>query len=449
MAKPSKKGAKSEAEVAAEAQRKKEILDKVAQSNLPTKTILKELGISRSTYYSWLKRYEEDGEEGLLDSRSLAQPSEEKVEVAPPAEEAESPPPVQEEPMDVAVEKPPEPVAEEIRPEEPKPPVEDEPKVKPPGPVTPPLAKEPKAEEKVSRPAPTPPFSGGESKKGFGGYALIAVLLLAIGLLVSISLSNYNTYKLVKNSNSLTLWKGKFAPRGFDLVESFEPVVVGDSDVSGLTNKLYTGKAAVYKAIFAFYMDQVTGETAKGDKADMSMISLLLDRAENFMDGNGKAEQGLAAMRFNLAQQRVAMAELGLQKAYQKALPIYQEALKAGLADRGMLEAKVETMEKTLGLVQAPAPAEESETAPAPETIAEEPETTATQEEKPAEVVVAPEEEVKQGETEVAVEPAAEADESVKEESETEGASEPVIEEETTEKPSGFMEWLKSKRSQL
>jgi transposase-like protein len=438
MAKPSKKGAKSEAEVAAEAKRKKEILDKVAQSNLPTKTILKELGISRSTYYSWLKRYEEEGEEGLLDSRSQAQPSEEKVEAAPTVEEAESQPPVQAEP-----------VAEEVREEKVEPPTAEEPKVKPPEPVSPPLAKEPKAEEKVSRPAPTPPSSGGEAKKGLGGYALVAVLLLAIGLLVSISLSNYNTYKLVKNNNTVTLWKGKFAPRGFEVVESFEPVVVGDSDVSGLTNKLYTGKAAVYKAIFGFYMDQVTGETSKGDKADMSMISLLLDRAENFMDGNGKEEDGLATMRFNLAQQRVAMAELGLQKAYQKALPIYQEALKAGLADSAMLEAKVETMQKTLGLAPVLPPAEEAETAPAEETIIKEPAATATPEEKPAEVVVAPQEEGKQGETEVKVEPAAEAGEGVKEETGTKVTTEPAKDEETNEKPSGFKEWLKSKRSQL
>jgi transposase-like protein len=431
MAKPSKKGAKSEAEVAAEAKRKKEILDKVAQSNLPTKTILKELGISRSTYYSWLKRYEEEGEEGLLDSRSQAQPSEEKVEAAP------------------AVEKPPEPVAEEVREEKIEPPPAEEPKVKPPKPLSPPLAKEPKAEEKVSRPAPTPPFSGGEAKKGLGGYALVAVLLLAVGLLVSISLSNYNTYKLVKNSNSLTLWKGKFAPRGFELVESFEPVVVGDSDVSGLTEKLYAGKTAVYKAIFGFYMDQVTGETAKGEKADMSMISLLLDRAENFMDGNGKKEEGLAAMRFNLAQQRVAMAELGLQKAYQKALPIYQEALKAGLADSATLEAKVETMQKTLGLLPAQPPAEKAETAPAAETITKEPAATATPEEKPAEAVVAPQEEGKKGETEVKVEPAAEAGASVKEETETKATTEPGKDQDTTEKPSNFKDWLKSKRSQL
>ena len=449
MAKPSKKGAKSEAEIVAEAKRKKEILDKVAQSNLPTKTILKELGISRSTYYSWLKRFEEEGEEGLLDSRSQAQGSEEKVGASPAVDESKPQPPVQGEPMDLSAEKGAEPVGEEVGEEKPEPPPAEEPKVKPPEPLPPPLTKKPKEEKKLSRPAPPPPSGGGEGKKGLGAYALIAVLLLAIGLLVSISLSNYNTYKLVKNSNSLTLWKGKFAPRGFERVESFEPVVVGDSDVSGLTDRLYTGKAAVYKAIFAYYMDQVTGETSKGDKADMSTISLLLDRAESFMDGNGKEEDGLAAMRFDLAQQRVAMAELGLQKAYQKALPIYQEALKAGLADRGMLEAKVETMEKTLGLAPVPPPAEEAESAPAAETITKEPAATVTPEEKPAEVVVAPQEEGKQGETEVKVEPAAEAGKDVKEETETKGTTEPAKDEETTEKPNGFKDWLKSKRSHL
>ena len=92
MARSSKKGAKTEAEVAAEARRKKEILDRVAQSNIPTKTILKELGISRSTYYSWLKRYEEEGDEGLLDSRSLAKAIEEAEEAAPEVEEIQPSP---------------------------------------------------------------------------------------------------------------------------------------------------------------------------------------------------------------------------------------------------------------------------------------------------------------------------------------------------------------------
>ena len=442
MAKPSKKGAKSEAEVVAEARRKKEILDKVAQSNLPTKTILKELGISRSTYYSWLKRYEEEGEEGLLDSRSQAQPSEEKVEAVPVISEVE--------PMDATVDRPAEPVAEELREEKPEPVPIEESKVKPPETVSPPLAREPKEEKKVSRPGPTPPSGGVGGKKGIGGYAFFAILLLAIGLLVSISLSHYNTYKLMKNSNTLTLWKGKFAPRGFERVESFEPVVVGDSDVSGLTNKLYTGKTAVDKAISAFLMDQVARETSKGDRADMSKISLLLDRAEDFMDRNGKGEAGLAAMRFDLAQERVGMAELWLQRAYEKALPIYQEAIKAGLADRATLEAKVETMEKTLGLA-APAPpaVEEAESAPAVGAISKEPAPTATPEEKPAEVVESPQKEGKQGKTEVSAEPAGEAGKGVKEEKTKEVTSKPAKDEGTTEKPSGFKDWLKSKRSQL
>jgi hypothetical protein len=83
------------------------------------------------------------------------------------------------------------------------------------------------------------------------------------------------------------------------------------------------------------------------------------------------------------------------------------------------------------------------------ETIIKEPAATATPEEKPAEVVVAPQEEGKQAETEVKVEPAAEAGEGVKEEKGTEVTTEPAKDEETNEKPSGFKEWLKSKRSQL
>jgi len=452
MAKPSKKGAKSEAEVVAEAKRKKEILDKVAQSNLPTKTILKELGISRSTYYSWLKRYEEEGEDGLLDSRSQGQPSEETVEVTPEIEETEVQRPVQAEAMDVTAETPAEPVAQEVREEKPESPPAEKPIVRPEEPVAEPSPEEPKEEIQVSRAAPPPPFSGGQTKRGFGGYAFVAVLLLAIGLLVSISLSNYNTYKLVENNDTLALYKGKFAPRGFEQVESFEPVVVGDSDVSGLTNKLYTGKAAVYKAIFAFYMDQVTGETSKGDEADMTTVSLLLDRVENFMESNGKQQDGMAAMRFNLARQRVAMAELGLQKAYQKALPIYQEALKAGVADRAMLEAKIATMQETLGGASASSKAEEAGTPPATEEITEKPATPATPEGKSGATVVTPQEEIKQGETGAAAEPATEVGKGIKEEKDT-GAttSEPTKDkgEETAEKPEAFRDWVKSKRSQL
>jgi len=182
MAKPSKKGAKSEAEVAAEAKRKKGILDHVAQSNLPTKTILKQLGISRSTYYSWLKRYEEEGEKGLLDSRSLPRAEEELREAAPTAEEAE--PQVKEvESVKKAVEEtPPEQVVEDVTEAEPTPPIQEEYLDAPEKPVAAPVKEEPERREEVVRPSETVTPSGGERKKGIGIYALIAILLLVLGL---------------------------------------------------------------------------------------------------------------------------------------------------------------------------------------------------------------------------------------------------------------------------
>ncbi|MBT8406402.1 MAG: helix-turn-helix domain-containing protein, partial [Deltaproteobacteria bacterium] len=355
MAKPSKKAAKSEGEVAAEATRKKEILDKVAQSNLPTKTILKDLGISRSTYYSWLKRYEEHGDDGLLDSRSLAKAQEPEKDAVPAVEEVQVEPPEVMEPPEVVEEGPPEPVAEIVNEEVAAPPPEEV-EVKSEEPVAVPAEAEPVKEEEVVVATTMVPPSGTEKKKGMGGYALLAAVLLILGLLLSISLSNQNTYQLKKSSNTLTLWKGKFAPRGYEMVESFQPVAVGDNDVSALTSRTFADKDAVDKAIFAFFMDQVNVQTAQGDDADISKINLVLDQAEGYLNGNGKKDRSLSAMKFQLAQKRVAMAESGLHKAYQQALPIYQEALRAGLADEAVLEAKLDTMQKALELVPVVTP---------------------------------------------------------------------------------------------
>jgi len=470
MARPSKKGAKTEAEVAAEARRKKEILDRVAQSNIPTKTILKELGISRSTYYSWLKRYEEEGDEGLLDSRSLAQATEEVEETAPAVEEVQPQPFVTVAAEEAVEEKPPEPVAEEVIEEEAVPPPPEETVVKPAEPVVTPAPVEPEKAEEVARPEPMVPHGGDQKKKGLGGYGFIAVMLLAVGLLLSISISNHGTYQLRKDSNSLTLWKGKFAPRGYEMVEAFEPVVVDDADVSALTGRTYTGKEDVHRAIFAFFMDQISAET------DIGKMNLLLARAEAFAESNGAGDTSLASMRFQLAQRRVGMAEQVLHKAYQEALPVFQEALKAGLADPAMLEAKVETMQKALGLVPAvepEAPEQQAEVSPAEEQVGKEaaitapPETGAKEAEAPAvaeepakeEEAAVAEESAKEEEAAVApgvgaeetqisaeVEPSVEEGETVPEETETDSTVEQTNPEEKTDKPTSFMEWLKAKQ---
>jgi transposase len=464
MATPSKKDAKTEAEVVAEARRKKEILDKVAQSNIPTKTLLKELGISRSTYYSWLKRYEEEGDEGLLDSRSLAKAAEEVEEAAPEVKEVEPQPPVTVAAEEAVEEKPPEPVAEEVIEEEPVPPPPEETVVKPEEPVATPAPDEPEKTEEVTIPEPMLPHGGDQRRKGLGGYAFIAIMLLIVGLLLSISISNHSTYQLRKNNNSLTLWKGKFAPRGYEMVEAFEPVVVGDADVSALTGRTYTDKDAVNTAIFAFFMDQVKEMTAQDDEVDIGQMNLLLDRAEAFAKNNGAGDASLASMRFQLAQQRVGMAELVLHKAYQEALPIYQEALKAGLADGAMLEAKVETMQKALGLVPvvAPeAPAQEAEVSPTEEeagkgaTITASPEMVAKEVGAPAvaeesaneeEAVVAPAGGAEETQIPAKVESSLEEGETVPAETETDATVEQTNPEEETDTPTSFMQWLKSKQ---
>ena len=474
MARPSKKGAKTEAEVVAEAKRKKEILDKVAQSNIPTKTILKELGISRSTYYSWLKRYEEEGEEGLLDSRSLAKPAEEVEETAPDVEEVQPQPPVTVTTEEAVEEKPPEAVTEEVIEEEPVPPpeepvappkpVEAEEVVQPEEPVAAPAAVEPEKTEEETIPEPMIPPGADQARKGLGGYGFIAVVLLIVGLLLSISISNHSTYQLRKNSNSLTLWKGKFAPRGYQLVEEFVPVEVGDADVTALTGRKFTGRDAVNRAIFAFFMDQVNGETSRGDGADITKMNVLLNRAEAFAEVNGAGDASLRSMRFQLAQQRVGMAELGLHKAYRKALPVYQEALKAGLGDATTLEAKVETMQKALGLVPVVAPEEpeqQAEVAPAeeeagkeaaitapPETVTKEAEAPAATEEpaKEEEPTVAPGTGAEETQAPAEVESSTEEGETVPADTETDTTVEQPNPEEETDKPTSFMQWLRSKQ---
>jgi hypothetical protein len=261
------------------------------------------------------------------------------------------------------------------------------------------------------------------------------------------------------------------------MVEAFEPVVVGDAEVSALTGRTYTSRDAVHSAIFAFFMDQVKGMTAQGDEADIGQMNLLLDRAEEFAENNGTGDASLASMRFLLAQQRVGMAELGLHKAYQKALPIYQEALKAGLADGAMLEAKVETMQKALGLVPEVAPegpAQQTEVSPTeeeagkeaaitapPERVAKETKAPAVAEEptneakapavaeepaKEAEAAVALGVEAEETQIPAEVESSVAEGETVSAETETDATVEQTNPGEETDTPTSFMQWLKSKQ---
>jgi transposase-like protein len=336
-----KTGPKSEAEIAEEGMRKKAILDKVAESNLPTRTILKELGISRSTYYSWLKRYQEEGMTGLMDSRSGPR-SPDEVEGFDPEATAEEAPVY--EPMEAVSSaeggpeelihsaEAPAPVGEEHGTDLPSPePGEDR------GPTR---EEAPTSEEKVEG-------VGGPSKKGTGPYIIIGLLALVVVVLLFMSVSNYDTYQVRQTGKTLTLWKGRFAPSGSEQVQSFEPVEIEESDVSRLAGARFAGRDAAYKAIFQYFMAQVAAEVNKGDKGDLGKIDRFFARADTLV---GKQSSGMAGPRFELAQKRVAVAEMSLKRAYQKALPAYQEALRLKLGDSATLKAQIEAMQVALGL---------------------------------------------------------------------------------------------------
>ena len=49
---------------------KYEIIRLVEQAEVPVKQVLAELGIARSTFYDWYKRYQKDGYDGLADQSS-------------------------------------------------------------------------------------------------------------------------------------------------------------------------------------------------------------------------------------------------------------------------------------------------------------------------------------------------------------------------------------------
>jgi hypothetical protein len=130
-------------------------------------------------------------------------------------------------------------------------------------------------------------------------------------------------------------------------VKSFEPIEIGDSDVSRLVGRSFAGRESAYEAVFQYFMEQATAEVNKGDQADLGKVDRLFTTADALVTKEGS---GMAGPRFELAQKRVAVAEMALKRAYQKALPAYQEALRLKMGDSATLKAQIEAMQIALGL---------------------------------------------------------------------------------------------------
>jgi hypothetical protein len=191
-------------------------------------------------------------------------------------------------------------------------------------------------------------LSSREGKKGLGIYALIAILILVLGLLFIVSLSNRSTYQFVSKGEKITLWKGKFIPKGSEPVKNFDPLQANELKESGLTDKSYRGQKAAYEALFDHLMALIAVESAKGEEADLNKLKTLLDRGENLLDRGERGGVELLDARFQLAKALVAVAEMSLERAYRKALPVYEEAIKSGTGDRETLEVKRKTMQSVV-----------------------------------------------------------------------------------------------------
>jgi hypothetical protein len=191
-------------------------------------------------------------------------------------------------------------------------------------------------------------LSNREGKKGFGIYTLIAILILVLGLLFVVSLSNRSTYQFVSKGEKITLWKGKFIPKGSEPVKNFDPLQAAELKASGLTDKSYQGQKAAYEALFNHLMALIAVESAKGKEADLNKLKTLLDRGENLLDRGERSGVELLEARFQLAKALVAVAEMSLERAYRKALPVYEEAIKSGTRDREALEVKRDSMQSVV-----------------------------------------------------------------------------------------------------
>ena len=187
-----------------------------------------------------------------------------------------------------------------------------------------------------------------EGKKGVGTYTLIAILILVLGLLFAVSMSNRSTYQFVSNGETITLWKGKFIPKGSEPEKNFDPLQAGELDASGLTGKSYVGQEAAYKALFGHLMALIAAESAKGKEADLNKLKTLLDKGENLLNRGERGGVELLDARFQLAKALVAVAEMSLERAYSKALPVYEEAIKSGTGDKETLAIKRDRMQSVV-----------------------------------------------------------------------------------------------------
>jgi transposase-like protein len=345
-----------------ESKRKKAVLDAVKRSSASVKATLQELGLSQSTYYTWLKRYKAKGLDGLetgnpvsdevwqrfvdLEKREGKLLAESKLSI----EETQTMTSEQDNErirkllfkrFDEEASKEPEKAAA--------------PETKPP-----PKAAEPKTvEEPPSPPSYTPPPQ--EPMDKTVKYA-IGALACVIAILLLASLSNSNQFQFRQNEQMVQFWQGRFAPMGWDLVASFS-----DSKIlAGVSEQKAYSKKQAYGILSDYFIKQADEILKTGETPDLKAAKSYLAHASKYAPTDSRRQEVQTRLnRINflvllgkgeLARSKGTMSDFETAKGYlTQAIPFAstdfeKDMITKNLAaiEYAMAESKISTGEKQL-----------------------------------------------------------------------------------------------------
>ncbi|MES0349149.1 MAG: helix-turn-helix domain-containing protein [Desulfobacteria bacterium] len=264
--------------VGEESKRKKAVLDAVKRSSAPVKATLEELGLSQSTYYTWLKRYKANGLDGL----EIGNPVSDEVwqrfvdlEKSDGKVSAESKLAIEETQTMTSKQD-----NEKTRKllfkrfdgeasKEPK-------KAAAPATESPPGAAEPKAVKEPPLPPSSAPPPQEPMDKTFK-YA-IGAFACVIAILLLVSLSNSSKYYFRQKDRMVQLEQGTFAPMGKKLVASFSDLRI----LTGIRKqKSYTKKQA-YGILSDYFVKRADDILKTGATPDLKAAKSYLARASEY-----------------------------------------------------------------------------------------------------------------------------------------------------------------------
>ena len=354
---------------------KKAILDTVSQSDRPVAQMLRELGISRSTYYNWLTRYEEEGLEGLKDKRDSEKPlrAEETAPMRAVAEEeardagvsgGDKPASPEKEAKPAEVSKVPQ--SEKVRgpstySDTIAPTMKETPKQEgPESTVRVSEAKKPEMDTEVEskkeelkltdksvkpQPPKSPPGDLGGSKRRSTFFILLVIIAVIAGVVVTFCMYNASGYFFKASDGKLVLWKGKFAPFGKMKVPGFKALNVGSVDVSPVLGHRFHGEWDAVNTLFSHVLNQAELSLETADSSSFGTAGQFLGLAEELVNGGEPGEtpkRRNLAFKYRLLQKRIFHTEKSLATMYRDLTGVLSNLKAQSVPVQGNIEQMIE-----------------------------------------------------------------------------------------------------------